>query len=63
MFVFAVTNQSNHVGAGKDAIGSSSRLRQTAYQQHAGVADAAFKDSLRRTASCVPSSLPQRYTL
>jgi hypothetical protein len=63
LFVFAVANQSNHVGAGKDSYGSASRLRQTAYQQHVGMTDAAFKDSLRRTASCAPSSLPQRYTM
>lgn len=55
-----VANQSNHVGAGKDSHGSVSRLRQTTYQQHVGMTDAAFKDSLRRTASCAPSSLPQR---
>jgi hypothetical protein len=61
--VFTVASQSNHVSVGKDLPGSASRLRQTAYQQHGGVTDAASKDSVRRTASCAPSSLPQRYNV
>ena len=63
VFLFAVVNQSNRVGGGKDSPGSASRLRQTAYQQQAGTADGTFKDCLRRTASCAPSSLPQRYAV
>jgi hypothetical protein len=63
LFMFAVANQSNHVSGGKDSHGSVSHLRQTANQQHVGITDAAFRDSLRRTASCAPSSLPQRYTI
>jgi hypothetical protein len=63
LFVFAVANQSNHVGGGKDTHGSVLYLRQTANQQHVGMTDAAFKDSLRRTTSCAPSSLPQRYAV
>jgi len=63
MFLFAVVNQSNRVGAGKDSSGSASRLRPTSYQQQAGTTDGTLKDCLRRTVSCASSSLPQRYIL
>ena len=63
VFLFAVVNQSNRVGAGKDSPGSASRLRPTAYQQQTGTTDGTLKDCLRRTVSCAPSSLPQRYVV
>ncbi|KAJ9585806.1 hypothetical protein L9F63_002397 [Diploptera punctata] len=46
--------QSNHVGPGKD----SPRLRQPMYQQQ--TPDSGPKETIRRTASYAPSSLPQR---